>query len=117
MRKLIKSFYETLYSKKSEVNEDVLNKSSFSKSIPKLSEESREACKGIISKDECYEVLKTMKLNKAPGNDGFSVEFYITFWLHIGEQLVEAVNDAYDRGNLSTSQKQGVITLIEKKRW
>ena len=112
--KLIKSFYETLYSKKSEVNEDVLNKSSFSKSIPKLSEESREACEGKISKDECYEVLKTMKLNKAPGNDGFSVEFYITFWLHIGEQLVEAVNDAYDRGNLSTSQKQGVITLIEK---
>ena len=39
-----------------------------------------------------------MKNNNSPGNDGFSVEFYITFWPHLGEQLVEALNEAYDRG-------------------
>ena len=29
--------------------------------------------------------------------------------------LVEALNEAYERGGISTSQKQGVITLIEKE--
>ena len=56
-----------------------------------------------------------MKGNKSPGNDGFTVEFYCTFWPVLGENIVEALNEAYDKGNLSTSQKQGVITLIEKE--
>ena len=55
-----------------------------------------------------------MKLNKSPGNDGFSVEFYQTFWPYIGGLVVDAFNEAFDNGNLSVSQKQGVITLIEK---
>ena len=114
--KIIKSFYEKLYSDKSNITENDLNDSFLCDNIPKLSEESRNICEGKISKDECYEALKTMKTNKTPGNDGFSVEFYITFWLHLGEDLVEVLNETYDKGTLSTSQKQGVITLIQK-RW
>ena len=32
----------------------------------------------------------------------------------MGKQLVAALNEAYDKGELSVSQKQGTITLIEK---
>ena len=56
-----------------------------------------------------------MKNNKSPGNDGFTVEFYCTFWLDLGDMLVGALNEAYNRGGMSNSQKQGVITLIEKE--
>lgn len=56
-----------------------------------------------------------MKLNKSPGNDGFTAEFYQTFWPVLGESLVDTLNDAFERGELSASQKQGVITLIEKE--
>ena len=56
-----------------------------------------------------------MKSNKSPGNDGFTVEFYYTFWPALGNILVEALNEAYSKGELSSSQKQGVITLIEKE--
>ena len=114
--KIIKSFYEKLYSKDEKLTENEINErlNAFCTDIPKLSEDSREACEGNITKDECFEVLKAMKMNKSPGNDGFTVEFYITFWLHIGEFLVEALNEAYERGSLSISQKQGVITLIQK---
>ena len=54
-----------------------------------------------------------MKVNKSPGNDGFTVEFYCTFWPILGDNIVGALNEAYDKGYLSTSQKQGVITLLE----
>ena len=86
----------------------------FTADIPKLSKESQEICEGKISVEECFNVLKAMKLNKSPGNDGLTVEFYLTFWPYIGGILVEVFNESYERGDLSTSQKQGVITLIEK---
>ena len=60
-------------------------------------------------------MLKEMKNNKSPGNDGFTVEFYCTFWIDLGDMFVEALNEAYNRGGMSNSQKQGVITLIEKE--
>ena len=78
-------------------------------------EESREACEGKVTKEECYKVLKEMKFNKSPGNDGFTVEFYCTFWPLLGEVLVESLNESYKKRELSISQKQGVITLIEKE--
>ena len=53
--------------------------------------------------------------NKLPGNDGLTVEFYLTFWPLVGKCLVECLNFAHRHGELSTSEKQAMITLIEKK--
>ena len=114
---LVRVFYENLYSQKEVIdNFEGINKSfSFFKDIPKLDENNRKLCEGNITKKECVEVLKEMKCNKAPGNDGFTTEFYCTFWHVIGEDVLAALNEAYAIGELSASQKQGVITLIEKK--
>ena len=38
-----------------------------------------------------------------------------TFWGVLGKLLVESLNCAFDYGELSNSQKQAIITLIEKK--
>ena len=64
---------------------------------------------------ECYNALKELKWNKSPGNDGLSAEFYCTFWPALGSMLVGALNETFDRGELSSLQRQGVITLIEKE--
>ena len=37
------------------------------------------------------------------------------FWASIGKRLVECFNVSFERGELSSSQKQAVITLSEKK--
>jgi len=83
--------------------------------IPKLSTEMSNQCEGIISFKECENILKTFKLNKAPGNDGLTIEFYKRFWNEIGECLVESFNYSYKYGELSSSQRQAVITLLDKK--
>ena len=54
-------------------------------------------------------------LNKTPGNDGLPIEFYQTFWIAVGELLVESFNESFLKGEMSPSQRQAVITLIEKK--
>ena len=59
-------------------------------------------------------MLKTFQKNKSPGNDGLTVEFYIAFWPLIGTLLVDSLNYAFEYGELSNSQKQATITLIEK---
>ena len=110
--KIIKVYYEKLYSRNKRNIDDA---TSFFNNIPQLSDESRELCEGKVTKKECYTMLKEMKNNKSPGNDGFTVEFYCTFWIALGDMFVEALNEAYNRGGMSNSQKQGVITLIEKE--
>ena len=40
---------------------------------------------------------------------------YKKFWHLLGHSLVETFNAAFDSGSLWTSQKQAIITLIDKK--
>ena len=44
--------------------------------IPKLSDEDRNSLEGLFTYDECREVLETFQADKAPGEDGFTAEFF-----------------------------------------
>ena len=69
---------------------------------------------GRLSIQECYDSLLSMGPNKTPGNDGLSKEFYMTFWNSVKEVLIDSLNYSFDNGQLSTTQRQVVITLLEK---
>ena len=43
------------------------------------------------------------------------MEFYTAFWEDLGELVVDSLNCSYDYGELFNSQKQTIITLLEKK--
>ena len=52
---------------------------------------------------------------KSPGNDGLTVEFFLAFWSLFRKLVVDSLNHAFEYSKLSDSQKQAVITIIEKK--
>ena len=56
-----------------------------------------------------------MKNDKSPGSDGLTSEFYKRFWEEIGDDVVQSINSAFDKGELSICQKRGIITLLPKK--
>ena len=56
-----------------------------------------------------------MKNGKTPGNDGLTKEFYVCFFEEMGSLLLKSLIHCHAVGELSTSQKQAVITPIEKK--
>ena len=56
-----------------------------------------------------------MDSNKTPGSDGLPAEFYKMFWNDIADFLLGSINYAYETGQLSVSQKRGIIKLIPKK--
>ena len=56
-----------------------------------------------------------MAKGKSPGSDGLSAEFYLAFWESLGQDLVESQNYAFECGELTISQRRGIITLIPMK--
>ena len=83
--------------------------------IPKLDVVSEEKCVGKLTFNEYFRSLLTFQNGKAPGNDGLTVEFCKTFWPLVGNLVVGCLNEAYDSGELSTSQKMATIKSIEKR--
>ena len=113
----IHSYYSNLYDEKSEIDINVstcpfLGNCS---SIPTLNDDQRDLCEGQLKYSECYNALSAFENNKTPGNEGLTIEFYKFFWPEMGTLLVDSLNYAYCHGELSNTQKQAVITLIEKK--
>ena len=53
--------------------------------------------------------------NKSPGNDGLSKEFYVCFFNEVHSYLLQSLNTSFREGQLSRTQTQAVIVLIEKK--
>ena len=112
--KKIERFYSDLYA----ADDDTVYENNLfmqGKEIPKLSDDMRNICEGKLSTKECFDCLQSFENNKSPGNDGLTVEFYKTFWNSIGNLLVDSLNYSYECGELSNTQKQAVIALIEKK--
>ena len=105
-------FYSSLY------KENNSHSSSFLEDLTEvliLTEELPMVGEGRIEYNECFNVLQSFPKNKTPGNDGLTIEFYVAFWSLIGKPLVDCINHSYEFGELSSSQKQATVTLIEKK--
>ena len=70
---------------------------------------------GKLTYEEAGNTLKHMSNNKSPGSDGFSSEFFKIFWNKLGHFVVRSLNYGYEVSELSSTQKQGIITCIPKE--
>ena len=111
----IKSLYSSLYKHHSSKNEKQCLEYLRSFNLPQISSCERESCEGIPTRKECWEALQSMKNGKSTGNDGLTKEFYVCFFNEISPLLIDVLNHSYQTGQLSTSQCQALITLIEKR--
>ena len=109
--KEVTRFYENLYTGKELERADI---SEMVSELPSLSVEEIESLEGHITLEEASYALKQMKNNKSPGSDGFTVEFFKVFWLQIGEFVIRSLNDGFNKRELSSTQKEGIIICIPK---
>ena len=109
-------YYKNLYSSKLKVDQsDSVDHFLGNLNIPRLSQEERLSCEGQITIEECVKALDTFDKGKTPGNDGIPAEFYKIFWNSVGELMTEVFNHSFELGQMSNSQKEAIITLIDKK--
>ena len=83
----------------------------------RLDEDSKASCEGLLNVNECLNALKTMEANKckSPGADGFPAEFYKVLLSDLAPFLVNAINCSFQKGLLSVTQRQGIISLLPTK--
>ena len=110
-----KSFYSKL-SERQQMNHNTDEVKRFleNPNISKLPEELRTSCEGKITSVACEKILGSFQTGKTPGIDGIPIEFYRTFWPLIGAFMVDSFNEAYDNKEMSSSQKQAIITLRDR---
>ena len=105
------NFYKCLYTKR-DVRDAAV--SDLVSDLPKLNDLQANQLEGLLTLDEISESLKNMKNGKSPGSDGFPAEFFKVFWRHLGEFVLRSLNEGFLRGEMSTTQKEGVIICIPK---
>ena len=82
--------------------------------IPKLDKEDNESLEQELTVEELKKALNGFSENKTPGEDGFTKEFYETFFDLVWRDMLNSYNAAFETGSLSVSQRRGTITLIPK---
>ena len=108
------NYYKDLFTEKLKISKTDINNYLSDCPIPQLSEEQALQCEENFSEKEFYQALISMPNNKSPGNDGLTKEFYETFWEELKTPLIFSFECAFIKVELSLSQKQAVIKLIEK---
>ena len=83
--------------------------------IPKISNQHKEDCDRALTVEDLKNSLISMSGGKSPGNDGLTVEFYKFFWSDIKDIFYASVCYSRHVGELSSSQKQAIIKLLEKR--
>ena len=79
-----------------------------------LTEEDREAFTSPVTLSEVEDALKTFKKDKAPGPDGWTVEFYLCFFDLLGPSLLNLVETSRSMGMVSPALNSTFIALIPK---
>ena len=108
-------YYKTLYTSNNTDTQEIKDYISQTTQEAHLTEVEANLCEGRLTLSECNLALSNMKLNKSPGSDGLSVEFYRHFWDVIGMILVDVYNDGFEKSELTLSQRTGIISLLYKK--
>ena len=106
----VRNFYKTLYSERevTECSFDNIDNAN------KLQDEDKQQLEGKLTIDEIKYAVKGLSCNKSPGPDGYTAEFFKFFLLDLGTFILRAANFGLDKGEFSSTFRQGNIVLIPK---
>ena len=115
MKKLTFCFYQFLFLRKIQFQTDIIE--AYLENIPssKITNEQTLSCERIISEDEVFKSLKSMENSKSLGNHRLPQELYEFFWDEIKKPFLASIHEVFLNQESSTSQKQAVIKMLEKK--
>ena len=109
-----RAYYDNLFT--AQVCDPSAQDTMLSQLTRRLSQAERAGCEGCLAVDECWAALSGMPHGKTPGSDSLPMEFEI-FWQSLGADLVRVLNAAFEAGQLSTSQRRGLIIVLYKKNY
>jgi len=110
--KAITSFYKKLYKKQTDISPP--DDSRLFKDLPKLNPDQKVMLDKPVTLDELKQTLSTCD-ESAPGPDGLTYRTIEYTWSILGPLILESWTFSQKIGATSPSQKNAVISLLEKK--
>ncbi len=113
--KITSDFYLELYASKNITQNEIENYLNDTNITNVLTESQKSDCDKEISESEVGETIKKLKMNKSPGSDGLTPEFYKTFWDLIKVPFMKMINATYIQGELPYTLRLAILALLFKK--
>lgn len=113
LKEYITKFYKDLFGPPEDNHFSLNNRRD---DIPQVSQPENEFLMAPFTEKEIREAIFSMEHNKAPGPDGFPVEFYQHFWEVIKGDLINMFHDLHSGDLPLFSLNFGVISLLPKTR-
>jgi len=113
LKEYITKFYKDLFGPPEDNHFSLNNRRD---DIPQVSQPENEFLMAPFTEKEIREAIFSMEHNKAPGPDGFPVEFYQHFWEVIKGDLMNMFHDLHSGDLPLFSLNFGVISLLPKTR-
>ena len=110
----MRRFYQSLYNSKQVKPLDESNISGFSHNFNVLSENESAALDAEITEGELKTQIFKSGLNKSPGPDGFTNEFYRILWFKIKTLLLNLMRHFFEHKHIRQNHLMGIITCIPK---
>ena len=110
----MRRFYQSLYNSKQVKPLDESNLSGFSSHFNILSDDERVALDAEITEGELKTQVFKSGLNKSPGPDGFTNEFYRVLWSKIKTLLLNLMRHFFEQKHINQNHLMGIITCIPK---
>lgn len=109
---VLNDHFESLFSKKTDelIDPDYLALLN----IPQVTDHNVYWLDGDIQLEEIHLALRSMNLNKCPGTDGLTIEFYIKFWPMIATTMHKLFSEIVSRGILNRTAREAVTSLMYK---
>ena len=84
---------------------------------PQLQAAENDVLSAPFTKKEVHQAITQMKLNKAPGPDGFPAEFYKKWWHIIKDDLMPMFHDFFRWPFGVVSPKRWYDNVITEEEW
>ena len=108
-------YYEKLFKSNKANNDKIEQYFSDTNLKVKLKDTEKLMCETPISENEFSNVVNKLKINKSPGLDGLTPEFYKHFWHHLSTPFCNMVNESFVKKTLPEAMKIAVVSLLHKK--
>ena len=104
-------FYANLYKSRcsGQPNFDLLDAFLSNKNIHKLNEVDKQKCDDGLTLEDLTDAINNMALDKSPGADGFTTNFYKYFWNELKQPLLDSYIFSFEHGQLADGQRRGLL--------
>ena len=115
IKKLAFQHFNQLYSDNGEA--DPLSQADLLSEIqPSITEEENKEVEKLISENEIIEAIWTLHLDKSPGPDGFTINFYRAAWDIIKDDLKKMLNWTRKKDKIEGATNSTFLALIPPQK-